>query len=215
MVYIPVLMYDCMLSILNCLDTERYRLIQEAVKAGLQVPLKFLKFVFFGPPGAGKTTFVRRLIGEIDKISPDCVQPSTLTADQKELIIKVCLDKESHDNRTLVVNPTSEWCSVSEEEGKCSLDEEALMIYRFIHVNDEGIQQETLDLNSPVADTNPPSLPEGANGSQMPDLPTISTVIPDTTNESFVQPQEPMESIIASERLEFPTQSDDYQAEKK
>ena len=133
-----------------CLDMERYKFLQQAMSTGLQVPLKFLKFVFLGPPGAGKSTFMRRLIGEKVKIG---IQPSTLTADQKELIIKVCLDKENpHDSRTLVINTcllaktNSKWCAVSEEEGELNLDEEALMIYRFI--NESNQQQNQISTDS-------------------------------------------------------------------
>ena len=73
------------------IDTERYKFLQKAMKEGLTVPLKFLKFVFFGPPGAGKTTFLRRLIGENVTINK---QPSTLTADGKQLVIK-CLSEDN------------------------------------------------------------------------------------------------------------------------
>ena len=116
------------------LDMERYKFLQQAMSTGLRVPLKFLKFIFLGPPGAGKSTFMRRLIGEKVKIG---IQPSTLTADQKELII-VC------DSRTLVIN-SSKWCAVSEEEGGLNLDEVALMIYRFINESNEQQNQISTD----------------------------------------------------------------------
>ena len=115
------------------------------MKNGLKVPLKFLKFVFFGPPGAGKTTFVRRLIGEIEKVEPNEKQPSTLTAVQKELMIK--------GNKTVVINPSSnelkkvesKWYSVTREKGECTLDDEALMIYHFISDQKFQSNKGTLD----------------------------------------------------------------------
>ena len=114
------------------IGTESYKLVQQAMYQGLCIPLKFLKFVFLGPPGAGKTSFMRRLIGEIEKIIPDCEQPSTLTAYQRELIIK----ETAFINAPFLRRTNSlklEWCSISENEGECSLDTEALIIYSFIN----------------------------------------------------------------------------------
>ena len=163
--------YIALAVIIHYTETERYKVLQQAMTKGLQVPLKFLKFVFFGPPGAGKTTFMRRLIGEIKSIIPDCVQPSTLTADQKELMIKVCLDKESYSNETLVINRLSltesdnvksEWCSVSKEKGKCNLDEEAMMIYNFIN---DLPNKESVDYSLETAKPSQPP-PEHSNAHQ-------------------------------------------------
>ena len=114
------------------IGTESYKLVQQAMYQGLCIPLKFLKFVVLGPPGAGKTSFMRRLIGEIEKIIPDCEQPSTLTAYQRELIIK----ETAFINAPFLRRTNSlklEWCSISENEGECSLDTEALIIYSFIN----------------------------------------------------------------------------------
>ena len=152
------------LSVLEFLDSKRYELLQQEMSKGLMVPLKFLKFVFFGPPGAGKTTFMLRLIGEIEKIDPNYVQPSTITADQKELVIKVYSDEETQGNKTIVINPSSsesenvksQWCSVTKEDG-CNLDEEAMMIYCFINdLSHETHLIQTAKVSQPPAKVSQP-----------------------------------------------------------
>ena len=126
---------------------ERYNFLQQAMSSGHRVPLKYLKFVFLGAPGAGKTTFMRRLIGEIISIDPDQVQPSTLTADQKDAIIKVCLaDDESLISKTVVLLSKSLWCAIGNDKGKCPLEDETLLIFHAINESSHPHQPEQKSL---------------------------------------------------------------------
>ena len=112
--------------------TTRNEFLQQALKEGFCVALKYLKFLFLGPPRAGKTTFLRRLINEIISIDPQKVQPSTQVAEMRDGVIKVSPDKEEMGKKSAVIN--SSWSSI-ESDG--DLDKEALMIYRFINENKE------------------------------------------------------------------------------
>ena len=118
----------------NTAGIKRYNFLQQAMSSGHRVSLKYLKFVFLGAPGAGKTTFMRRLIGEIINIDPDSVQPSTVVADQKDAIIKVYLaDDESLASKTIIL--TSKWCSTGKENG---IKDEALLISDLVHKDESS-----------------------------------------------------------------------------
>ena len=102
---------------------------------------------------------MRRLKGEIIKVDPDEVQPSTLAADQTNALIKVCLDEDSSHSETTIITK-SQWCSVKTEDGEISdLDNEALLIYRFIvderinaqpSGNSQQMLQETIIMEQPT-----------------------------------------------------------------
>ena len=115
----------------------RNEFLQHALKQGISVALKYLKFLFLGPPRAGKTTFLRRLIGEIVKLNLDILEPSTPVAELHSAVITVDPDKDQLGNQGAIIIG-SHWSSVKGTEdidGLDSLDREALMIYRLIKVN--------------------------------------------------------------------------------
>ena len=113
--------------------TTRNEFLQQALKEGFCVALKYLKFLFLGPPRAGKTIFLRRLINEIISISPQEVQPSTPVAEIHNGVIVVSPDEEEMGKKSAVITKSS-WSSVKSDG---DLDKEALVIYRFIKESKE------------------------------------------------------------------------------
>ena len=113
--------------------TTRNEFLQQALKEGFCVALKYLKFLFLGPPRAGKTTFLQRLINEIISIDPQEVEPSTPVAEIHDGVIMVSPDEEQMGKKSGVITK-SNWSSI---EGDEDLDKEALAIYRFIKENKE------------------------------------------------------------------------------
>ena len=66
-----------------------YQAYEEALKGGLSLTLRYLKFLFFGPPRSGKSSTRRRLIKEIDNLSKLGVPSvSTGVAETNDVIIK-------------------------------------------------------------------------------------------------------------------------------
>jgi hypothetical protein len=116
--------------------TTRNEFLQQALKEGFCVALKYLKFLFLGPPRAGKTTFLRRLINEIISIGPQEVEPSTPVAEIHDGVIMVSSEEEQMGKKSAMITK-SNWSSVKSDG---DLDKEALVIYRFIKESkeDEG-----------------------------------------------------------------------------
>ena len=68
---------------------KHYEAYKQALEGGLELTLRYLKFLFFGPPRSGKSTTRRRLIGEIVNLhqlgGPSI---STGVAETNDVIIK-------------------------------------------------------------------------------------------------------------------------------
>jgi coiled-coil and C2 domain-containing protein 1 len=68
---------------------KHYEAYEEALRGGLTLTLRYLKFLFFGPPRSGKTSTRRRLIKEIVNLSQLGVPSiSTGMAETNDVIIK-------------------------------------------------------------------------------------------------------------------------------
>lgn len=111
--------------------------LQHALREGISVALRYIKFLFLGPPRAGKTTFLRRLIGEILDLNLDQLEPSTPVAELHSAVITVDPKQDQLGSQSAII-AGSHWFSVKGTEyvdGLDSLDREALMIYRLIKLN--------------------------------------------------------------------------------
>ena len=68
---------------------KHYEAYESALKKGDNVTLRYLKFLFFGPPRSGKSTTKRRLLKEIINLNIDGeLSVSTGVAETNEIIIK-------------------------------------------------------------------------------------------------------------------------------
>ena len=68
---------------------KHYKAYEEALKGGLTLTLRYLKFLFFGPPRSGKSSTRRRLIKEIVNLSQHSGPSiSTGVAETNDVIIK-------------------------------------------------------------------------------------------------------------------------------
>ena len=104
----------------------------------------FLKFIFVGPPRMGKTSLLRRLIGEIVDIisaAESSEQPSTGTVESAHMVIR------NLSSTTAVMTPGN-WSSIK------GLSEEARMLLQFFY------QTNYLVASEPVASITTPHLPK-------------------------------------------------------
>ena len=112
-----------------------YEAYQHALKEGVEISLKYVKFLYFGPPRTGKTSTRRRLVGEIQNLAKEPVQASTGTSKHYDVIVMLP-DKIS--TSTTVITKSS-WSTVKALFGKeksiheTDLDEELRLLYRFIY----------------------------------------------------------------------------------
>ena len=68
---------------------EHYEAYVQALKGGMELTLRYLKFLFFGPPRSGKTVTRRRLLREIVNLEQlGLPSKSTGVADVSDIIIK-------------------------------------------------------------------------------------------------------------------------------
>ena len=116
-------------------NQQHYEAYQHALKEGVEISLKYVKFLFFGPPRTGKTSMRRRLVGEIQNLAKEPVQTSTGTSKHYDVIVMLP-DKIS--TSTTVITKSS-WSTVKALFSKkksiheTDLDEELRLLYRFIY----------------------------------------------------------------------------------
>ena len=82
-------MYYCNNDFTGVVNLQHYQAYEEALKGGLSLTLRYLKFLFFGPPRSGKSSTRRRLIKEIVNIHQlGVASVSTGVAETNDVIIK-------------------------------------------------------------------------------------------------------------------------------
>ena len=170
--------------------TTRNEFLQQALKEGFCVALKYLKFLFLGPPRAGKTTFLRRLINEIISISPQEVEPSTPVAEIHNGVIVVSPDEEEMGKKSAVITKSS-WSSVKSDG---DLDKEALVIYRFIK---ESKEDKSTTVTDGISDTATETHQDSENTliQNLPQLPVHSDESHDAQMEQETQEPAPKQEL--------------------
>ena len=149
-------------------NQPHYEAYQHALKEGVEISLKYVKFLFFGPPRTGKTSMRRRLVGEIQNLVKEPVQTSTGTSEHHNVIVKLVEEKISDKiTASTTVITKSKWSAVkalfSKEKSihETELDEELRLLYHFIYevahpiverspVPEEKAQNEAFKEPSPV-----------------------------------------------------------------
>ena len=144
-------------------NQSHYEAYQQALKEGVEISLKYLKVLFFGPPRTGKTSMRRRLVGEIENLAKlkepvqastdtaevcdvkEPVQASTGTAEVCDVIIKV--EDKITTSRAIVTK--SVWSTVKSLFGKekstsgTDLDEELHLLYQIIYGVSHAIEKKS------------------------------------------------------------------------
>ena len=108
-------------------NVRRYKAYETALQNGLVLNLRYLKFLFFGPPRSGKSTTRRRLVQEIINLH-SLGEPSVSTGvtESNEVIIKK-ITSES------VAITGSQWCSMKKSnEAETELNYLAQWLYQLI-----------------------------------------------------------------------------------
>ena len=94
---------------------KHYKAYEEALKGGLSLTLRYLKFLFFGPPRSGKSSTRRRLIKEITNLS-QLGEPSVSTgvAETNDVIIKKLTNEpETNESDVIVKKLTNEPAAIA------------------------------------------------------------------------------------------------------
>ena len=95
-------------------NAKHYEAYERALQDGISLTLRYLKFLFLGPPRSGKTSARRRLLREIINLS-SLGQPSKSTgaAETSDVVIKklVC-------ESTAIIDST--WQSIHKSQGDSS-----------------------------------------------------------------------------------------------
>ena len=116
---------------------KHYEAYEEALKGGLTLTLRYLKFLFFGPPRSGKSSTRRRLIKEIVNLSQLGVPSiSTGVAETNDVIIKELTSKPA-------AIAGSQWWSMKRSKegtqvdmyGEGELGYLAQLFYRLIYIS--------------------------------------------------------------------------------
>ena len=118
-------------------NQQHYAAYEEALKGGLSLTLRYLKFLFFGPPRSGKTSTRRRLVREIVNLS-QLIGPSVSTgvAETNDVIIKKLTSEPA------AIAGSQWWSMKKSKEGtqldmysEGDLDYLAQLFYRLIYKN--------------------------------------------------------------------------------
>ena len=164
-------------------NLQHYQAYEEALKGGLSLTLRYLKFLFFGPPRSGKTSTRRRLIKDIINLSQLGVPSiSTGVAETNDIIIK----KLTSEPAAIV---GSQWWSMKKSKEGTQLDMYAegdlsYIAQLFYHLISRGSTSTTPATSSepiPVQDSNQHSQ------SEAPD----TAIVPVSTAESGKQDEQP------------------------
>ena len=110
-----------------------YEAYEKALHEGVTLSLRYLKFLFFGPPCSGKTSTRRRLVREIKNLSSMGILPSTRIAETTDVIIKKVACGSAAVLRSEWLKLTSEK-SASEAEAKVSDNDFTSLAQVFYHM---------------------------------------------------------------------------------
>ena len=168
---------------------KHYEAYEEALKGGLTLTLRYLKFLFFGPPRSGKSSTRRRLIKEIVNLSQlSGPSISTGVAETNDVIIKKLTSEPA-------AIAGSQWWSMKRSKegtqldmyGEGELGYLAQLFYRLIYKS-----------ATPVTSSEPFPVQESDEHSKSEILdPSDLTVIPASTNDQNT------ESIAEGAELEI------------
>ena len=144
---------------------KHYEAYEQALKGGLSLTLRYLKFLFFGPPHSGKISTQRRLIKEIINLSQfGGPSISTGVAETNDVIIKKLMSEPA-----AIVG--SQWWSMKRSKKGTQLDIYAegdlgyiaQLFYQLISRGSTGTTPATSSEPIPVQDSNEHSKSEAAD----------------------------------------------------
>ena len=188
---------------------KHYRAYEEALKGGLSLTLRYLKFLFFGPPRSGKTSTRRRLLKEIinlDQLGVPSI--STGVAETNDVIIKtskpedVTIKKLTSES---VAIAGTEWKSMKSSKKGTQLgmyDEEDLaqLFYQLIYKRSTSTTPATSSEPIPMQDSNEHSKNEAPDASN-PAIVPASTNNPTEENTKQDEQSDDVTEVKRSVRL--------------
>ena len=182
---------------------QHYQAYEEALKGGLSLTLRYLKFLFFGPPRSGKTSTRRRLVREIVNLHQLGVPSiSTGVAESNDVIIKKLTSEPA-------AIAGSQWWSMKKlQEGTKKLDIYserdlgylAQLFYRLIYKNTTSA---TTNESVPVQDSSDHLAMPGSETLDPSDL----SIVPVSTTDHKVESAESKEHLEDETELEMLTRS--------
>ena len=197
-------------------NLKHYQAYQLALKRGATISIRYLKFLFYGPPRAGKTSARRRLVGEILNLESDKNQLSisTGTAEGTNVIVQQVHEQMESTTALLTTDKLPhKWTAVkslSISSGETDLEDEMLVLYKFIHeeTQEPKSQQKPTELSqtdSSVADAKSSSKSKSADHDE-PEL-SHTTVIETKSRDHDEQLQTQQEPTIQTVSQESTTSS--------
>ena len=192
---------------------KHYEAYKEALAKGLCLTLRYLKFLYFGPPRSGKTSTRRRLLKEIinlDQLGVPSI--STGVAETNEVIIKKLTSEQ-------VAIAGSQWKSMKSSKEDTQLDtydvvDLAQLFYQLIHKQSASTTPATSsepttkqNASTTAATSNEPTSMQDSNKHSKSEAPDLSNpaIIPASTNnptgENTKQDEQPndatkLESLV-------------------
>ena len=167
---------------IGVVNIQHYQAYEEALKGGLSLTLRYLKFLFFGPPRSGKSSTRRRLIKEIVNLEQLGVPSiSTGVAETNDVIIK----KLTSEPAAIV---GSQWWSMKRSKEGTQLDVYAEGDLGYI----AQLFYQLISRGSITPETNSEPIPvQDANQHSQSEAPDTAIVPASTTAENVKQDEQP------------------------
>ena len=187
-------------------NLKHYQAYQLALQRGAKISIRYLKFLFCGPPRAGKTSARRRLVGEILNLKNEenPLSISTGTAESSNVIVQL-VDEQLKSTTALLRHDvkgthTVNWTSVKSlniSGSETDLEDELLLLYKFIHEETQVPKSQNKQAKPSRSESNLSDITPTSNTKSEASESNIST--PDVETEIDDHDEQPVDSEAQQE----------------